>query len=147
GIGDDMIAKFEKRLGYAQADAAGRASDDGYLPAVRVPNSSWSLFCHGAPRTAPGCFWRFWLQEVVFGVDIPMDGFGIGASLFRAIADLARNFTIQARQADVEARLERVTVAAGAKVHFGIDCGIGGEPHFHLSCHNLDGAEETTRPT
>jgi hypothetical protein len=73
---------------------------------------------------------RYRLNEINFDVDIASCGFGIRTSLMCAIEDLARELSIEARKADVEARLERVSIASGAKVHFGIDCGIGRELHF-----------------
>src|SRR5437660_11238001 len=86
-------------------------------------------------------------NEVNLDINVPSRGFGIGTGLVRAVQKRLRDLSLQPRQIDVQTRFEEVTIAAGPKVHFGIDGRVGWKLHLHLGGNMLDRAQETGRPT
>src|SRR6185503_10539750 len=87
------------------------------------------------------------LNQIDLDTNVASYGLRIGTSLLRAIENAACDLWVHALQTDVETRLDGVTTAAGAKIHFGVNHRVCRQLHLHLGCDNLYCTEKTTRPT
>lgn len=72
------------------------------------------------------------LEQVNLDVDISPRGFGVRTRFLRALRDRLRLLPVYTRKADIETRLEEISIIAVPKLHFGIDEKIGRQSNLPL---------------
>jgi hypothetical protein len=86
------------------------------------------------------------LDEVDFDVDVAAHGLGIGAGAIGGIDQRLGEFPLQARQADIEPRLQQIGPAGHAQIDFGIHRSARRERDFALFRLDPHCAEEAGGP-
>ena len=65
----------------------------------------------------------------------------------RRIRESLRHLALQTRQADIEPSLQEERSVRLAKIHFGIDGHICGDPDMHLAARMFQSTDEARRPS
>ena len=94
---------------------------------------------------APGAFF-IRSDEIERHVDIAARCLGVRADLVRCVDQFLCDISVDALQADVEPRAQKIGSAVGVQIDFRVDLGLDGQLDLSLGCSELDGANETSRP-
>jgi hypothetical protein len=82
------------------------------------------------------------VHQVDCEIDVPSRSFAVRTGLVCAVQNRLRDLPIQAREADVKAGFEEVTIASCVKIYFGINGDVSRQLHFHFGGNHLYRTQE-----